>query len=94
MVDRQEDNALVWDATISAVRKDWFPWTGAYEKIDEKRRDFFCNFKNNLYLCCANAKVAQLVEHNLPKVRVAGSSPVFRSRLKASGNAEAFFVVG
>ena len=27
-----------------------------------------------------NAKVAQLVEHNLAKVRVAGSSPVFRSR--------------
>ena len=26
-----------------------------------------------------NAKVAQLVEHNLAKVRVAGSSPVFRS---------------
>ena len=27
----------------------------------------------------ANAKIAQLVEHNLAKVRVAGSSPVFRS---------------
>ena len=27
-----------------------------------------------------NAEVAQLVEHNLPKVRVAGSSPVFRSK--------------
>ena len=26
-----------------------------------------------------DAKVAQLVEHNLAKVRVAGSSPVFRS---------------
>ena len=26
-----------------------------------------------------NAKIAQLVEHNLAKVRVAGSSPVFRS---------------
>ena len=26
------------------------------------------------------AKVAQLVEHNLAKVRVAGSSPVFRSK--------------
>ena len=26
-----------------------------------------------------NAEVAQLVEHNLAKVRVAGSSPVFRS---------------
>ena len=29
-----------------------------------------------------NAKVAQLVEHNLAKVRVAGSSPVFRSTLR------------
>ena len=29
-----------------------------------------------------NAEVAQLVEHNLAKVRVAGSSPVFRSSLK------------
>ena len=29
-----------------------------------------------------DAKVAQLVEHNLAKVRVAGSSPVFRSSLK------------
>ena len=28
----------------------------------------------------AYAEVAQLVEHNLAKVRVAGSSPVFRSR--------------
>ena len=29
-----------------------------------------------------NAEVAQLVEHNLAKVRVAGSSPVFRSASK------------
>ena len=29
-----------------------------------------------------DAKVAQLVEHNLAKVRVAGSSPVFRSSLE------------
>ena len=28
------------------------------------------------------AEVAQLVEHNLAKVRVAGSSPVFRSTLR------------
>ena len=30
------------------------------------------------------AEVAQLVEHNLAKVRVAGSSPVFRSKQNAS----------
>ena len=28
-----------------------------------------------------NAKIAQLVEHNLAKVGVAGSSPVFRSNI-------------
>ena len=28
----------------------------------------------------SHAEIAQLVEHNLAKVRVAGSSPVFRSR--------------
>ena len=45
-----------------------------------------CRNKNFIYLCtrkrkqCNNAEVAQLVEHNLAKVRVAGSSPVFRSR--------------
>ena len=39
--------------------------------------------KKNIYLCTANAKIAQLVEHNLAKVRVAGSSPVFRSKTLA-----------
>ncbi len=39
----------------------------------------------NIYICTRkrkgtnNAKIAQLVEHNLAKVGVAGSSPVFRS---------------
>ena len=36
-----------------------------------------CECKKN------NAEVAQLVEHNLAKVGVAGSSPVFRSRKKS-----------
>jgi hypothetical protein len=31
------------------------------------------------YLCASNAEVAQLVEHHLAMVRVAGSNPVFRS---------------
>ena len=31
------------------------------------------------------AEIAQLVEHNLAKVGVAGSSPVFRSQIKESG---------
>ena len=34
------------------------------------------------------AEVAQLVEHNLAKVRVAGSSPVFRSTKTVSTNAQ------
>ena len=33
-----------------------------------------------------NAEVAQLVEHDLAKVRVAGSNPVFRSRMSVHRN--------
>jgi hypothetical protein len=36
-----------------------------------------------LLACKAAADVAQLVEHNLAKVGVAGSNPVVRSRLAA-----------
>ena len=44
----------------------------------------FGQFNKSTYLCIANekntnAKIAQLVEHDLAKVGVAGSSPVFRS---------------
>ena len=45
----------------------------------------FAGIKNLFYLCTrksettATAKIAQLVEHDLAKVGVAGSSPVFRS---------------
>ena len=35
-----------------------------------------------LYSLLFNAKIAQLVEHDLAKVGVAGSSPVFRSLKK------------
>ena len=35
--------------------------------------------RKKLYLRKRNAVVAQLVEHWLPKPRVAGSSPVYRS---------------
>ena len=41
-----------------------------------------CKFTENPYLCNRkqkNAEIAQLVEHNLAKVRVASSSLVFRS---------------
>ena len=35
-----------------------------------------------VYNCRVLAEVAQLVERNLAKVEVAGSSPVFRSRFR------------
>ena len=38
----------------------------------------------NRKACTDNAKIAQLVEHDLAKVGVAGSSPVFRSIKKLS----------
>jgi hypothetical protein len=37
------------------------------------------HFTFGYYICNTKAEVAQLVEHQLPKLRVAGSSPVFRS---------------
>ena len=42
----------------------------------KKRRTFASQLRDE---GINNAKIAQLVEHNLAKVRVAGSSPVFRS---------------
>ena len=36
------------------------------------------------YICTRNAEIAQLVEHNLAKVRVASSSLVFRSKREIS----------
>ena len=52
------------------------------------RRKKFGGIKKSGYLCNAKAetlieilaKIAQLVEHDLAKVGVAGSSPVFRSK--------------
>ncbi len=46
---------------------------------------FIACFKYYMYLCnhkYRHAVVAQLVEHQLPKLRVAGSSPVYRSDTK------------
>lgn len=43
---------------------------------------FFVKPKISFIFAAANAKIAQLVEHDLAKVGVAGSSPVFRSTLK------------
>ena len=39
----------------------------------------FGRYCKSFYICTRNAEIAQLVEHNLAKVRVASSSLVFRS---------------
>ena len=50
---------------------------------------FNSRFVLNLSPLKGNAKVAQLVEHDLAKVGVAGSNPVFRS--KADRNDRLFY---
>ena len=47
------------------------------------RFSFFCNFarRKKILLPRIDAAVAQLVEHQLPKLRVAGSNPVCRSKV-------------
>ena len=57
----------------------------------KKNIEKVCGFRKMCYLCNRNrercfleirnlAEIAQLVEHNLAKVGVAGPSPVFRSK--------------
>ncbi len=46
----------------------------------------FGMYHKTLYICTRYAEIAQLVEHNLAKVRVASSSLVFRSFLKGCSN--------
>ena len=41
----------------------------------------------------AIAEIAQLVEHNLAKVRVAGSSPVFRSQILRAVRGRLFYIM-
>ena len=52
------------------------------EQKGKRERFLSKNKVNAKWLSCLgiNAKIAQLVEHDLAKVGVAGSSPVFRSR--------------
>ena len=47
--------------------------------VDSKKSSNFATQKGKT-TSLMNAKIAQLVEHDLAKVGVAGSSPVFRSR--------------
>ena len=58
-------------------------WNGRHEGLKILWPLRLCGFKSRFeYTCLSNtlfAEVAQLVEHNLAKVRVASSSLVFRS---------------
>ena len=50
-----------------------------------KNQELFGSSNNYLYLCkTQTAEIAQLVEHDLAKVGVAGPSPVFRSFSKGN----------
>ena len=69
--------------SISGSARSPFPTnpTDTDARLPRKKREKnACTTKKRYYLCIAIAEVAQLVEHNLAKVRVAGSSPVFRSK--------------
>ena len=80
---------------MTPVSSDRQEWVNAKLKKKCVTLHFFipniCRNKNFIYLCtrkrkqCNNAEVAQLVEHNLAGLGVAGSSPVFRSSLKRKG---------
>ena len=56
------------------------------EYFEDESFSFLAEQKFHLSLQPHFAEVAQLVEHNLAKVGVAGSSPVFRSRKKIVGS--------
>ena len=51
-----------------------------YVHFSEKSAGGISSSRKKAYLCVTNAVVAQLVEHQLPKLRVAGSNPVYRSQ--------------
>ena len=62
--------------------------TNNFTDSPQKEEKKLCRIQNLTYLCSRikeatlkNAEIAQLVEHNLAKVRVASSSLVFRSFL-------------
>ncbi len=71
--------------TTKVLGKNLYVRTGKNEEKNQRWKAAIY-FKSNwnklspfLYLYAKEAEVAQLVEHQLPKLRVAGSSPVFRS---------------
>ena len=75
---------------MSRKRDKKAPITCNYSLFSKKVKKKFGGFRKKHYLCTRNqerctsqrgfyAEIAQLVEHNLAKVGVAGPSPVFRS---------------
>ena len=80
--------AKVRVASSSLVFRSFFErmlewWNGRHEGLKILWPLRLCGFKSRFEYTSLSkqyfAEVAQLVEHNLAKVRVAGSSPVFRS---------------
>lgn len=55
------------------------PPLGTMDNSVQVNQLFFQSFRFESPASAGNAIVAQLVEHNLPKVGVAGSNPVYRS---------------
>ncbi len=66
------------------------------QSINRQERNIFCCIEVNPYFCnpkvLLDAEVAHLVEHDLAKVGVAGSSPVFRSDFSLARKWERFFL--
>ena len=63
------------------IRNAWVAGSSPAIGSIPHQRDFlfFVEHSQKLVILKENAELAQLVEHWLPKPRVAGSSPVFRS---------------
>ena len=78
-----------YDPFRNCARKQYPGYKAAIAGSINQAKNFLPDFlpgKKSLYLCSSKtessfkkAEVAQLVEHDLAKVGVAGSSPVFRS---------------
>ncbi len=75
------------DFLVSMTKKNYYlchPKRNAEILCKASAEDlFYAGPQPKLAVYEINAEVAQLVEHQLPKLRVAGSIPVFRSRNQA-----------
>ncbi len=69
--------------TPAVLRSFSAPYPSAARKSGRRaqiRRPKIAKTENSVYLCRRFAEIAQSVEHQLPKLRVTGSNPAFRSR--------------